>query len=176
MGEKNLNSPFFHWRKFVKCTLCIFALEVVCRTYLPLALEKNVSWKVYIAAVLLFFSSSRVIVEIGQKQHSCLLHKGRLWLLGLVAENAWNNVPRRTRMSFFYKILSIYFFTVMCNAVWIYPEWEHPYWALETCDPICTRPESSQINVFTQQLFTMSDACWWGHAGWMQSPRPNEAV
>lgn len=34
------------------------------------------------------FSSSRVIVEIAQKQHSCLLNKGRVRLLELLAENA----------------------------------------------------------------------------------------
>lgn len=63
----------------------MFALEVVFLSYLSLLLEKNVSWRVYIAAALLFFSSSRVIVEIGQKQHSSLLNKGRVRLLEAAA-------------------------------------------------------------------------------------------
>lgn len=52
------------------------------------------------------FTSSKVIGEIGQKQHSRPLYKGRFRLLELVAGNAWISVVlRRTIMSFFWTIL-----------------------------------------------------------------------
>lgn len=87
------------------------------------------------------FSSSKVIGEIGQKQHSRLLNKGRLRLLELVAGNAWSSVVlRRTIMSFFWTMISKFLglafllcfiliriaFPAHCRNVWchLWETWE----------------------------------------------------
>lgn len=181
--KKSQLPPFFLFfssgGNLLSCIMqsCIFALEVARLTYLSLALEKNASWKVYIAAVLLFFSSSRVIVEIVQKQHSCLLNKGRIRLLEVVAENAWsNNVIRRTIISFFYTLLSKYLnhalllcfilirsaFTGHCREAWCHLR--------ETWDG------RVYLTVNHHVWCGLSGRVRGGNAGWMQSPPSNEAV
>lgn len=133
---------------------CIFALEVACLTYLSLALEKNVSWKVYIAVVLLFFSGSRVIVEIGQKNIPVYLKEEfdywSYWLK--MHEATWYSEEQYHLYTILSKYLNLPL--VLCLSL----SGLSPLVLAEKCDAICVRPESSEMDVFTRQLIAMSDA------------------
>lgn len=107
LGEKKKSQLpffFFQWRKFVKRHDAVMNITPGNCTCIILVIsfgEKCLLKSLHSCGSVVFFPSSRVIGEIGQKQHSCLLNKGRLWLLELVAGNAWSNIVREEQLCHF---------------------------------------------------------------------------
>lgn len=117
------------------------------------------------------FSSSRVIVEIAQKQHSGLLNKGRVRLLELLAENAWSNSMLHNTEQIFESCITalLILFRIVstgpCGELWCH---------------LCETWELWEGRVYS----TVNHHVWCGlsgrvrggNVGSMQSPRSNEAV
>lgn len=157
MGKKKkTNSPFFQWRKFVKLHYGVMhiCLGSCTSNLLVISFGEKCLLKSLHSCGSVVFSSSRVILEIGQKQQSSLLNKGRVWLLELLAENAWSNIFSEEQ--YFYTVLSKYLNLALLLCLSL--SGLSPLVLAAKCDAICLRPESSEMDVFTRQLITMSDA------------------
>lgn len=151
-GKKKIPTPLsFQWRKFVKLHYAVMHIFLGSRAsnLLVISFGEKCLLKSLHSCGSFVFSSSRVIVEIAQKQHSCLLNKGRVRLLELLAENAWSKSLLHNTEQIFescitallirFRIVS----TGPCRELWCH---------------LCETWESSEKDVFTRQLITMSDA------------------